>query len=137
MRTINGALLTLQAQKEPSRRVRRIVRYCLNVSHDRAVLQTFICRYAETPDELDISPYVENEKLFAIRLKDTGRLIGIILYFDEEDGSCEIGYGLGSSFWGRGYATEAAERFIEYLFDEFAITKEQYDGIRKSYKGKS
>lgn len=158
--------------------------YFFNISHDRAVLQTFICRYAETPEKMDISPYVENEKLFAIRLKDTGRLIGIILYFDEEDGSCEIGYGLGSSFWGRGYATEAAERFIEYLFDEkgmkkvcasfftgndssrrvmekcgmtferfspkeltyldaerdltyFAITREQYDGIRKSHKGKS
>jgi len=97
--------------------------YFFNISHDCAVLQTFICRYAETPNELDISPYVENEKLFAIRLRETGRLIGIILWFDEEDGACEIGYGIGSSHWGRGYVTEASERFLRFLFDEKGMNK--------------
>ena len=158
--------------------------YFINISHDRRVLETFICRYAETPDELDVSPYVENEALFAIRPKETGRLIGIILYFDEKDGECEIGYGIGSLHWNRGYVTEATRRFLGYLFDEkgmktvrasfftgnaasrrvmekcgmtferfspkeltylgserdltyYAITKEQYDGIRKSNEGQS
>ena len=92
--------------------------YFYNISHDKKVLETFVCRYAETPEELDLSPYVTNEKLFAIRLKATGRLIGIILYFDEKDGSCEIGYGLGSGYWDRGYATEAVRRFLEFLFAE-------------------
>lgn len=92
--------------------------YFLNISHDRKVLETFVCRYAETPEELDISPYLTNESMFAIRLKESGRLIGIILYFDEKDGECEIGYGLGSGYWGQGYATEAVHRFLEYLFLE-------------------
>ncbi|MCR5795197.1 MAG: GNAT family N-acetyltransferase [Solobacterium sp.] len=90
--------------------------YFRNISHDRKVLETFICRYAETPDEVDLSAYINNEKLFAIRLKETGRLIGIILYFDETEDSCEIGYGIGSSYWGKGYMTEAVRRFLSFCF---------------------
>ena len=92
--------------------------YYANISHDRKVLETFICRYAETYEDFDLSPVLQNESLFAIRLKETGRLIGIILCFDEADGCCEIGYGLGSGYWNRGYATEAVRRFLEYCFQE-------------------
>ena len=92
--------------------------YFHNISHDKKVLETFICRYADTLEDFDFSGYLTNESLFAIRLKETGHLIGIILYFDENDGSCEIGYGIGSDHWNQGYATEAAARFIEYLFRE-------------------
>ena len=92
--------------------------YFNNISHDKKVLETFICRYAESLDEFDFSTYLGREDLFAIRRKDTDRLIGIILYFDESDGVCEIGYGLGSAYWGHGYATEAVRRFLTYLFDE-------------------
>ena len=88
------------------------------ISHDKKVLETFICRYAETPEEFDFSKYLGREDLFAVRLKGSGRLIGIILYFDAEGASCEIGYGLGSAYWGRGYGTEAVRRFLEYLFCE-------------------
>lgn len=92
--------------------------YFNNISHDRKVLETFICRYAETLDDFDFSSYPMNENMFAIRLKETKKLIGIILYFDENDGICEIGYGIGSGYWNHGYATEAAKRFIDYCFRE-------------------
>ena len=92
--------------------------YFINISHDKKVLETFICRYADSLEEFDFSSYPGRQDLFAIRLKDTGRLIGIILYFDEKEDSCEIGYGIGSGFWNQGYATEAASRFLEYLFRE-------------------
>ena len=92
--------------------------YFYNISHDKKVLETFICKYAETPEEVDLSPYEANSAMFAIRLKETGRLIGVILYFDEKDGGCEIGYGIGSEHWNRGYATEAVGRFLRYLFEE-------------------
>ena len=92
--------------------------YYINISHDKRVLETFICRYADTLEDFDYSSYPGRQDLFAIRLKETGRLIGIILYFDEKEDSCEIGYGIGSAFWNQGYATEVVGRFLEYLFRE-------------------
>ena len=58
--------------------------YFINISHDKKVLETFICRYADSLEEFDFSSYPGRQDLFAIRLKETGRLIGIILYFDEK-----------------------------------------------------
>ena len=95
--------------------------YFYNISHDKKVLETFICRYAPSLEEFDFSGYLENPSLFAIRLKETKELIGIILYFDEKDGGCEIGYGLGSGYWSRGYATEAVGRFLDFCFDELGM----------------
>ena len=96
--------------------------YFVNISHDRKVLETFICRYAETMEAFDFSSYPGRQDLFAIRLRKTGRLIGIILYFDEKEDSCEIGYGIGSGFWNQGYATEAVRCFLDHLFREKGMT---------------
>ncbi len=92
--------------------------YFINISHDKMVLETFICRFAETLEDFDFSSYPGRPDLFAVRLKETGRLIGIVNFFDEKEGSCEIGYGIGSRYWNQGYATEAVRRFLEYLFSE-------------------
>ncbi|MCR4723198.1 MAG: GNAT family N-acetyltransferase [Eubacteriales bacterium] len=92
--------------------------YYHNISHDKKVLETFICRYAETLEDFDFSSYLGRSDLFAIRLKETERLIGIISLFDEGNNACEIGYGIGSDYWNQGYATEAVERFLKYLFEE-------------------
>ena len=72
--------------------------YFINISHDNKVLETFICRYADTMEEFDFSSYPGRQDLLAIRLKETGRLIGILSLFDEKDGTCEIGYGIGSDY---------------------------------------
>ena len=96
--------------------------YFHNISHDKKVLETFICRYEETLEGFDfasfLKAYEQTNRLFAIRLKETGRLIGILIYFDETETSCEIGYGLGSEYWGNGYGTEAVARFLDYLLYE-------------------
>ena len=100
--------------------------YFANISHDKKVIETFMCRYVERLEDFDfpafLARYEGKETLFAIRLKETGRLVGILTLFDEDGGACEIGYGLGSAHWGRGYATEAVSRFLEYLFDERGFT---------------
>ena len=69
--------------------------YFINISHDKKVLETFICRYSDSLEEFDFSAFPIRQDLFAVRLKETGRLIGIILYFDEKEKSCEIGSGSG------------------------------------------
>ena len=92
--------------------------YFNNVTNDKKVLETFICNHVEKIEDFDFSKYLGREDLFAIRLKENGNLIGIIVTCEEKETSCEIGYCIGSRYWGNGYATEAVKRFIKYLFEE-------------------
>ena len=48
---------------------------------------------------------------FAIEHSETG-LMGIVGLFPSEEGRCELGYWLGRSYWGRGFATEAANSAV-------------------------
>ena len=97
--------------------------YFNNISHDRKVLETFVCNYVEKLEDFDFSLYLTNKDIYAIRLKDTGRLIGIILYFDATEESCEIGYGIGHQCWNKGYVSEAVRCFIDFLFYEKGFSK--------------
>ncbi len=45
------------------------------------------------------------------------------MYFDNNGESCEIGYGIGSEYWNKGYATEAVAAFIEYCFYDLNLKK--------------
>lgn len=62
----------------------------------------------------------ENPKThrFAITLKDTGELIGSIDVVNYINSVPEIGYCLSRKYWNKGYMTEAAKAFIEYLFSK-------------------
>ncbi|MHA7774617.1 GNAT family N-acetyltransferase [Roseibium sp. M-1] len=54
---------------------------------------------------------------FAIRLKSTGRLIGIARYANVEPGGpIHVGYWLGQPFWGQGLATEAVHALVDHAF---------------------
>ena len=94
------------------------VDYFNNISHDKKVLETFICGYQETLDDFDFSKYLNKDSIFAIRLKDSGRLIGILTKYLVNGKEIEIGYGIGSSYWNKGYTTEAVKMFNKYLFEE-------------------
>ena len=56
----------------------------------------------------------------AITLRETGELIGDCgLHFPtERQGQAEVGITLATAHQGRGYATEALERVLEYLFGD-------------------
>lgn len=97
--------------------------YFFNISHDKKVLETFVCSYAETLDDLDFERYPKENNYFAIRLKSTGKVIGIILICEDHGDTCEIGYGIGSNYWGNGYVTEATNAFINYCFNERGYKK--------------
>lgn len=54
---------------------------------------------------------------FAIRLKSTGRLIGLTRYVNVEPGGpVHVGYWLGEPFWGQGFATEAVHALVDHAF---------------------
>ena len=60
---------------------------------------------------------------WAVVERESGRMIGTCGFtrFDFPHNSAEIGYVLSPEYHGRGYATEAAERVIEYGFLELGL----------------
>ena len=69
----------------------------------------------------------DNKMDFGYVLKETGELIGSGgIYFHEDEGNrWGIGYNLAYDAWGKGYATEAISKIIEYARSRFDI-KEIY-----------
>lgn len=61
---------------------------------------------------------------FALVLKDTDILIGTaLIYYEEKVESWEIGYNLGKEYWGKGYATEAMRKVIDFATRELGLTQ--------------
>jgi len=59
----------------------------------------------------------EDSATFAIRMKSTGRFIGIAKYGRIEfGGPIHVGYWLGEPFWGQGLATEAVHALVDHAF---------------------
>lgn len=55
------------------------------------------------------------EQVYGIELE--GQLIGVTGYTPAHSGSsAEVGYWLGKSYWGEGYATEAARAIVDHCF---------------------
>lgn len=56
--------------------------------------------------------------------KETGNFLGWCgLWQLVENGEIEVGYALAKTYWGKGLATESAERFLQYGFDELNLGK--------------
>jgi ribosomal-protein-alanine N-acetyltransferase len=69
--------------------------------------------YTEADAEAFIAEAPEGR--FVITRKEDGLFLGCIGLRPEDD--YEFGYWLGRPFWGRGYATEAAQRLVSHAFE--------------------
>lgn len=49
--------------------------------------------------------------------------IGLVVGSDIERYSAEVGYWLGTAYWGRGIATSALRRVCRYAFEELALQR--------------
>jgi len=58
---------------------------------------------------------------WAVIERSSGALIGDAGLYRTPVGEVELGYTLGTAWWGRGYATEAASRWLRTAFDELGI----------------
>ena len=58
---------------------------------------------------------------WAVIERASGALIGDSGLYRTPAGEVELGYTLGVPWWGRGYATEAAGRWLEFAFDELKL----------------
>ena len=77
-------------------------------------------------DEFIIRVNAQQEKfgytLWAIELKKTNQLIGFIgLNYTDWMNKTEIGWRIGSQYWGKGYATEGAKAAMKYGFNKCGL----------------
>lgn len=75
--------------------------------------------YSQEDAQHWLTGLAEGEVVYAI--EHLGELVGICGYTPRGDGSAEMGYWLGTPYWGRGFATEAAERLMRYGFTKGGI----------------
>ena len=62
---------------------------------------------------------------WVIQLKETGKIIGSLGFaqLDLHNSCGSIGYALGKEYWGRGIATEAVKRLIQFGFEEMELNR--------------
>jgi [ribosomal protein S5]-alanine N-acetyltransferase len=79
--------------------------------------------YTEQDAGIFLELVKDPDKLWlAITLRSDGRHIGGIgLRVERQHQHAELGYWLGVSFWGQGYATEAAREILRYGFETLGL----------------
>ncbi len=73
-----------------------------------------------------LSDYVAHQRrhgysFWAVIERASGSLIGDAGLYRTPTGEIELGYTLGTAWWGQGYATEAAGRWLETAFGELGM----------------
>jgi len=66
---------------------------------------------------------ISDGRLFAVKLTDTNKAIGFVFLSTENSGDIHIGYLLGQSYWGKGYATEIVKGLIDFMEAEKQTTR--------------
>lgn len=62
--------------------------------------------------------------VYAITFKNDGALIGTIsMILHNETNQTEFGYWIGKPFWNKGYCTEAATVFLDYVFNTLKLKR--------------
>lgn len=101
-----------------------------DVAYSRAIIRTILM------DDGEFAIALENNK--DIPIGSIGLRIGASLSRGiEREDEAEIGYWLGKSYWGKGYATEALSELIRYSFIEIGLSKiwcGYFDGNERSRK---
>jgi ribosomal-protein-alanine N-acetyltransferase len=54
---------------------------------------------------------------------DDGQLVGSMGLMIKDESMAEIGYWIGKPFWGKGYASEAAEGVLRYGFEQLGMRR--------------
>jgi RimJ/RimL family protein N-acetyltransferase len=66
---------------------------------------------------------VADGRLFIVKRKGENKAVGFVFLSTENSGDAHIGYLLGESFWGKGYATEILKGLIDFIESEGQVTR--------------
>lgn len=85
-----------------------------DIEVSRKVLEMWVKDYSE-----------DNNYQWCIELKSIGEAIGSIGVVDYKENieAVEIGYCIGSKYWGQGITTEALKALIEFFFEEVGVNR--------------
>ena len=76
---------------------------------------------------------IEKRGAVAAIHKDTGKVIGYILFNEFDESVYEMGWFFNRAFWGQGFAYESCKAVIDYAFDKMNAHKvfaETIDGMK-------
>jgi len=98
----------------------KVIEFLLGpLTHERVKAFSKSCNY-----EIEESGY----GLFAAEIKETGEMIGFIgltkVPFESHfTPAIEVGWRLGSNYWGNGYASEGARACLAFAFEELSMSE--------------
>jgi [ribosomal protein S5]-alanine N-acetyltransferase len=70
-----------------------------------------------------IATDTESKTDFVFAFTTGGPIMGAIGLHLRDGGAFELGYWLGEPYWGKGYATEAADRLVQFAFTDLDTEK--------------
>ncbi len=79
---------------------------------------------------------LSGEHCYALVLKETDEIVGCIDCFKNGDGNREIGYWLGSEYWGRGLMPEAVKELLRFCFEELGYTEVWCGHFEQNHRSK-
>lgn len=109
---------------------------------DPEVTRYWSCPAYENRDEArelvdEIHRYFGEKCLFqwGIELRDTGRIIGTctLAEVSERNRRAELGFALGRSWWGQGYAVEAVTALLDYAFQTLDLHRVEADADPRNH----
>ena len=66
---------------------------------------------------------VSKSRLFMVKHTGSNRIIGFVFLYIGSDDNAHVGYLLGESYWGKGYATELLKGLIDFITHENRIQR--------------
>ncbi|MCP8617945.1 GNAT family N-acetyltransferase [Salirhabdus salicampi] len=101
------------------------------IGDDKAVAETTFIPYPYTLEKVEDwiknhSSLIENGDAYplAVILKSEKQLIGTMtIRIDKNHHKGELAYWVGKDYWGKGYATEASKKMLEFGFKELNLNR--------------
>lgn len=79
--------------------------------------------YSENQAKEDAVNRANSDIFYAVCLKETGKVIGNLSFMKGDFDTWELGYVFNRKYQGNGYATESAEKLVDYAFSNLGARR--------------